>query len=313
MNRSSYKAQDVKKATVHSFMKIPIAHVPSSYMFDPSQLGFSVPYLHSNIPYLIHEKQVIIDSLDRDVAVYKNPYDMVVQVDPLIKTVKYISIDNIVLPYVYELVCEVLDASIYASLVSALDASMNTLAIDDDVTVAGRNIQICNLVRNGTDWDINYTENKVPTTVFRITKGVTTIMVKYTYGTKYISNKLVLLQIDQMEPRFLSTSTLQTKAIQLYPKKIIADSLSFKIKNDSVVLKNHDIINISKLNIKCIDEDGNLLQIPNLDEVTVTDKYSTNPYSSPKYYIRHPLHSKWQVHLVFKFGTIEPFLQKHFF
>lgn len=314
MSRSTYKAQDVKKASIHSFMKVPINHVVSEYSYNPNQLGYSVPYMHDkNIPYLIDEKNVIIDSLDRDILLYNNPYDMIINIDPTIKTVKYINIDNIILPYMYELINEQLVTSTYTSLISAIDASRNTIKIDTNITIDGRNIQICNYILEGNNWDINFTQNSDNTTVFRIIKNTSTTVFKYSINSSYITNKVIFLQLDNVPCSCLSTSSQLSNVVQLYPKKIIADSLWFNIKKNTIIFKNNDITNISKLKLRFIDDDGNILSIYNLDNTVITNKYSTTSYSSPKYYIRHPLYSKWQVHIVLKFGTVQPFIKKSLF
>jgi hypothetical protein len=294
-------------------MKVPISHVPSVYPYDPLQLGMSVPYLHSkSVPYLIDEKQIIIDSHDRNITIYKNPYNMVIDIDPKIKTVKYVTIDNIVLPYLYELIAEPQSVGSYSTLISAIDASANVLSKDMETTIGGKTIQICNYTIDGIYWDINYTENRDNTTVFNINKRNNTV-IKYYIGSSYISNKVIFLQVNEIKANLVSTSSLDNNTIQLYPKKIIADSLWFKIKRDSIVLKNNEVMTVSKLSIRFIDDNNVTLQVYNLDYTTTTDKYNTNTYSSPKYYIRHPLYPKWQVHLVLKLGVIEPFIKKDLF
>lgn len=310
MNRSGYKATDIKNATIHSFMTTPIHHISSVYPFNPYQLGFSIPYMHSNeVTYQIHENNVIIDSLDRDTGFYKNPYELVFDIDPVIKDVKYINIENIILPYLYELVSKVEITLEYTSIINAIDASRNQLLINTDINIAGKNIQICNFILQDSNWEINYTENKVPTTVYKITKNSSTQVIKYTISNTYISNKVIFLQINQINNHSLATTSSISDKIQLYPKKIIADSLWFNIKHRSIVFKNNEVIHVSKLHITFVDDDNNKLMVPNLDDTVVTGKYDTSAYSSPQYYIRHPLHSKWQVHLFLQFGQIQPFIK----
>lgn len=309
-NRSSYKSQDVKKATVHSLMKTPIYHVPSIYPFDPSMLGFSVPYMHAeNVPYQIHEKFVVLDSLDRDVIYDKNPYVFNINIDPVIRNVKYIGIDNVILPYLNELQAEELDPSSNTAIVSAIDASINEISIDSSFNIVGKNIQICNLVKNGGSWEINYTEDGDPSVVFRIVKTNSISMYRYFVNNRYVSHKVIFLQFDNIVCNLIKTLNQISSCVQLYPKKIIADSLWFNIKKDIIVFKNTEMVNIPKINIRFIDDDGNILTFPNLDYSITTNKYSNTPYSSPKYYIRHPLYTKWQVHVVFKFGVVEPFIK----
>lgn len=310
MNRSGYKSTDIKKASIHSFMTTPIDHITSVYPFNPNQLGFSIPYLHNNVSYEIHENNVIIDSLDRDVSIDKNPYQLSFDVSPVIKNVKYINIENIILPYLYELIPQVEITSNYTSIINAIDASRNQLIVDTDVTIAGKNIQICNFILQNNNWEINYTENKVPTTVYGIIKNSSTQVIKYSIGNNYISNKVIFLQIDNVSNHSLATTSDISDKIQLYPKKIIADSLWFNIKNRSIVFKNNDITSVSKLRVKFVDDDGNLLSVPNLDYTVITGKYDTSTYSSPKYYIRHPLHSKWQVHIFLQLGGLEIYIKK---
>jgi hypothetical protein len=311
MNRSGYKAVDIKKATIHSFMKSPISHVSSMYPFNPNQIGFSVPYFHdTDIPYELHENNVIVDSLDRDMTTYRNPYELVFDIDPVIKNVKYINIENVILPYLYELVSQVEVTSNYTSIINAIDASRNQLFINTDVNIAGRNIQICNFVLQGTNWEINYTENKVPTTVYKITKNSSTQVIKYTIGNSYISNKVIFFQIDNIDNHSLATTSSLSDKIQLYPKKIISNSVWFDIKRRSIVFKNSETKSVSRLRITFIDDDSNKLTVPNLDYTVTTGKYDASAYSSPKYYIRHPLHSNWQVHLFLQFGQVQPFIKQ---
>lgn len=319
MNRGSYKRSDVRKSVTHPFMKSAVSHVPSDFPYNPSQLGLYLPYLHTNnVPYQFHEHQVVIDSFDRDFTVYPNPYKFSVKFgvsspSPTIpysnvNNVKYISIDNVILPYKYELLRE--DISNNTTLINAIDVSKNVLSINTSVTIASKNIQICNLVVNGAEWEINYTENNNTDTVYHIIKKTTSTSYRYTIGSNKVLPKLISIKIDNMASYILSTNNKSPPIIQLYPKKIIADSLWFNIKKNLIVFKNSETSTVKKLDIGFIDNDFNDLNMAHLDTTIKTDKYTdASYYSSPAYYIRHPCHTKWQTHLTLKLGTIEPYIK----
>jgi hypothetical protein len=322
LNRDGYKKSDAKKTLVHSFMKSPVSHVPSVFPYNPNQLGFAVPYMHAKqVPYELHEQHVFVDSADRNIATNPSPYKLNVRFGindyslvvphPPPKHVKYINIDNVILPHLYELNSESIanDVSFNSSITAFI--SSDQIAINGEYTVGTKVIQVCNLqVASNGDWNINYTENRVNTTVYNVVKnGVTYITSRYTIGSSYASKKTVYMKIDNIKSNLLSTNQYELFQ-QLYPKKIISDSLWFNIKKGNTVFRNGSLPNMSKLDISFVDEFGNLLQIYNLDFTATSDKYADkNAYASPTYYIRHPLHKKWQSHVTLKIGVVHPYLQ----
>lgn len=322
INRDGYKKSDVKKTHVHPFMKSPITHIPSVFPYNPDQLGFYIPYLHDkNTPYEIHEERIFIDSADRDAAVNPNPYQMNVKFGvndtnlvvsyPPVKNIKYINVDNIILPYLFELKREsIANDTSFNALLNA-DISNGLIAVNGEYTVSNTLIQVCNLkVASASNWEINYTKNRDKTTVFNVIKSNNTFAsYKYTVDSSYVSKKTIYLKLDNIESNLLSTS--QKDAFQqLYPKKIIANSLWFNIKKSNIVFKTNNLLSISKLDISFVDDTGNTLKLYNLDYSTTTGKYTDKSlFSSPDYYLRHPLHKRWQSHITLKLGIVDPFLK----
>lgn len=329
INRNPYKAISSKKSLVHPLLFNPI-NQKTSYIneINYNTLGFYIPLSNfgSKAKHTLYEKNIIIYSEDRDINTYLNPLKFTIKLNPLpsdptpiissktLTHIKYIQILNVMLPLHYNLYREIITYD--NNFVTYIANNIKTLAINSEITYNLNTIQICNKIIEGNDWELNYTTNRinVPSYSLLYKNGQYTLYKYNHYKNLLEKNKIIYLRLKELDDyNILTTNNESTNhfCAALYPKKIINNFINFDLKNSVILFKNSNLYNLTKIEMSFIDNQGNELYIPLLDN-KVSELYKNcnctlphSNYACSCYYLRHPYNALWQVHVIMKVGTIE--------
>lgn len=327
VNRNSYKATSSKLALIHPLMKYPLQTLNSQIENNNiNNLGFFIPinnYNTKNIKYTVNEHNIIIDSADRDISVYKNPLKFTVKLNPLssdnkpyiptstIKNLKYLQVVNVMLPLHYQIHRKQINND--NILIDFIETHIVNWNNNFEIDYNNKKIQICNIdFKNNDEWEINYTidEKKIP--LYCIIKyNNQYITYEYNYIERLLQNKKnIFLCIEEYNNKnVLSTDSNNKFIAPLHPKKIRNNFILYNIKN-RILFKNSNLSQLTSLNITLKDHNGETLQIPFLDlNITYLHKLCNCSnklnYSCSCYYLRHPLNPLWQMHLIIKVGNYD--------
>ena len=293
--------------------------------------------MHNNIKdetlkEIIQEYQLFIDSKDRNKDTFPNPFSFVLTFNPLgnrtetcwengtskvingdphphisvdFKNVKYIRIDNLILPQyinydkkelsvnnikiVNNITNTIVDIeNIYSEIVSD-----NNYASKDDIKTQDLHDYInTNYKTNHSIYDIS-TNYKY---YLDINENKWFVYIHNTSDTLY-NDKYIVLKIKELESNNLGTNHIIDDAFGIiYPDKIRSrffyqGNIHFATK----IWKDSNLGLLKRLTFEFYDSDGNLLNYNHIKQ-DITDK------NDP----RNPLHKHLQLHLAITIGVVEP-------
>ena len=257
--------------------------------------------------------------------------------------VRYLKLELAVLPTkTYKI--ESADAPNLTALTNHLNVGTNTLADDEDKKLAGVDIKVIHFSRsNANNYVLEYrNRNNLDSTtvVYRwVNKAGTVTRKKYMKVVDQDLTKLphILMNIEEINDiNEFSTNNNTKKAFNtLYPYHTRGNLTNFHSANVDKIYRFSELGHIKKLTINFTDHLGNKLNVsPGLNSNNTThlnfdswvlaepaDEIKTDPVEqfkyvtarSPSLYIRHPYHTDYQHHLLFKLGTIENEIDKKVF
>ena len=319
--------------------------------------GISQPF----IPYPIHDKPTAlqdnfanngrmdlikeyichINSIDRDVKRYPNPFNFLVQCAPLagnpdasisrtFENIRYIKIETGNLPRKYYIKKTQLDSSSNEPTIVALFSSS---APSDNSSVNGSNLSIIYSDFTSTTSHkriINYTETKndLSDNITITYEAVYTISTSQTITYKYEissytldSDKYSILYLNDINDvsQFSTDQNLSQAFNVLYPDIISDYTVYVDCRYVDKIYKFSELGNMSRMLLRLTNSMGKDLttnikaqdsSVPNLSDTICTcttdqfGNYQRN-YKCICSYIRHPRYVKNQLDLMFKLGIVE--------
>jgi len=245
----------------------------------------------------IIEYPIIIDSVDRNITMYKNQYDMRIQFNPTttttepyiatekIQNVKYIKLENLIIPYKFRLskketantttlyntlLNKITMATTYAQIATFLNSTEND--------GSGNLINYINITYSGpsgalTTWTIEvYNNENYSKTFFFDYKNGTPEYWEYYYNDNLTLGKERSLRVDIKEIATdlneYSTNNLTSRSFCLVVPKDHNTSSDFMkfISGDIIkIFKEHNLIKIINLTIKIYDSNENILLNPHIN------------------------------------------------
>ena len=255
--------------------------------------------------------------------------------------VRYLKLELAVLPTkTYKIESD--DASDLTALTNHL-VGTNTLADDEEKKLTGVDIKVIHFSRSDAkNYVLEYrNRNNLDSTtvVYRwVNKAGTVTRKKYMKVVDQDLTKVphILMNIEEINDiNEFSTNENTKKAFNtLYPYHTRGNLTNFHSANVDKIYRFSELGHIKKLTINFTDHLGNKLNVsPGLDSDNTTHlnfdswvlaepadeiKTDTNGAKyitarSPSLYIRHPYHTDYQNHLLFKLGTIENEIDKKVF
>lgn len=325
----------------------------NSFGFQPK---YDKPqFIHNNISNnstidILVEYTLVIDSIDRNIDKFPNPFKYNVYFNPLSQTtdayiyrefnnVKYIKLETAILPRKYTFnktlinltqdIIDILSISRNENQIFNIDISNNnsplpndSYAIIQDVTINGMRY-----IKYAPETPYGQQITKVYETKLNLNVAET-----YVYELLTISledEKFLLLNIDEYnDVNEMSTNQNISKSFSiLFPDFVNGDFFYTDTHYVDKIFKFSNLGNITKFSINITKYDGklltNTLNTSFIDYNVGKDKecickpdnngnYIRN-YKCPCSYIRHPLYHKFQNTLLFKIGVIENDIDKGIF
>jgi len=302
---------------------------PSAYF---NNLKGTVEY---NNEYICH-----INSLDRDIYKYPNPFNFLIKCSPnpdntdayinrVFKNVRFIKIDTAILPRKFYLIKKKIDND-------EIITNLFNINIKDNQIIDNKYIIIYRIDIHGK-CIINYTDfikhncEKMDNVYECIKDNDEIITYQYNFSDMTLDNdKFTLLYLNDIyNLNNLSTNDKISKAFNiLYPINILKESIYTDTLNNDKIYKFTELGNINRLLIKLTNslgkdlttnilaQDFNTPGINNSTCTCTTDQHTGNiirDYKCICSYIRHPRYINTQINIIFKFGIIETDFDKRAF
>jgi len=304
--------------------------------------GMYALYIHSNgrtmkefIERLV-QYGINIDSADRDITVYPNPFNFKIifngtgkNVQPVIqkkfKDIKYLKLETLTIPNKYTIAKKALTTnSDTATLRSYLNNNRNNLLPNDTfiiiLSTGQTNIRISSIYVNGTKWIINYLINDNPSIVYELNE--TTLYNEYTLDNvnKLENYPLLYVHIPEIQSNNYTTGQVSGEDSVTFFIRPTGTNLapnSYTLLNNiypsMIFYKDSQLQNANKYSIKITSTNGNEIKVTNLDpnsNIKPCNCQTSIDYSCRCTYIRNIYYVKLQVSVQFKFGTFEDDLFK---
>lgn len=300
-------------------------------------------FLHNNVKDkaidILTEFTIVIDSSDRDITKYPNPFQYRVFFNPVSGTkdayifrtfenVKYIKLETAVLPRKYYFTRRVINISS-----ENINSIKNTTS--GNVTLTGSLNGTFNIIENYTDTTNNHIVTFAQITDYPnlVTSNYELINdTLYTYELSTISletEKYLLLNIDEFsDVNDMATNQIINRSFSImFPDYVNGDNYYTDTHFVDKIFKFSDLGNIKSFTINISDYMGNVYKncINNnwIDShintpATCICKPDANGFVVRNYgcacsYMRHPLHIKFQNTLLFKIGVVETDIDKTIF
>jgi len=299
-------------------------------------------YVHSNgrtmkefIERLV-QYGVNVDSTDRDVIAYPNPFAFKIifngsgqNVQPVVqkkfKDIKYLKLETLTIPNNYTIAKTSLTITADAILIQTyLNTNYSNLSPNDSFSITlstgSTNITICSINTSSIYWLINYIINNNPALVYELdsnsqfnsyvidsTKKLDDYPLLYVYIPEIQSNNFTTGQKSGKDSvTFFVRQCGTNKAPNTY-------TLLNNVYPSMIFYKDSKLQNATKYSVTITDTSENAIKVDNLDvnaNLAACDCQTSIDYSCRCSYIRNPLYIKLQVVVQFKFGTFEDDLYK---
>lgn len=300
----------------------------------------------------VKEYPIYIDSIDRDITKYPNPFSYRVALNPTdnqimpyiqqrFENVKYIKLERSILPKYYNLikVNELTGTPLYVYLnglinpftpINTIQGLINTSALVGADTVSIVNITYVPNINPLTQWNIevilNGNINKIY--VYDYNNAIITYY-SYQFDQSYnlLEQRWILVNIPEIDKiTDLSTDDNIKKGFNvIYMYKDLLSYVEYKNGDVIWIYKNSDLDTYNSFTISYRLPNGTLLNTNYINTTIDTannpnDMTTLNPdgtqniiWRDAKHYIRHPYYEKLQNHILLKIGIYENDIDKNIF
>ena len=292
---------------------------------------------------IIKEYICHVNSIDRDINKYPNPFHFLVKCAPLagdtnasisrtFTNIRYLKIETAVLPRRYYVVKKTITTD---PVLDNIFKNYNVYNLPSNNTIVNEWIIIHCLYENNK-LIINYTlyepdiSKPINTTYEYNMYNNNTETFQYTLSNVSLeNNKYTIVYLNDINDvsQFSTDITLSKAFNVLYPDLSYGDTLYVDCRYADKIYKYSDLGNINKLELTLANPLGKELSInlnsldyntPNLNNTNCTCGIDNNGNTIRDYkcvctYIRHPRFIKYQIDLMFKFGIVETDFDKRAF
>jgi hypothetical protein len=331
------------------FQGVAIPHIPYDKYDKPTSLFNN--FVGRGTTDIIKEYICHINSIDRDINKYQNPFNFLVKCAPLsgetdasigrtFENIRYIKLQKVILPRKYFVTKKKITNHDEISILfnnNALPPS-NTL-INISYSEIDKYVIIYSYEDNASDKKyINYTLyepdlSKNIVISYEAIKNSIGDIITYQYDLSCLSiedDKYTILYLNDINDisQFSTDITLSKAFNILYLDNLVGNNIYVNCSYVDKIYKFSDLGILTKMNIILTDSSGKQLSIniksldynvPTINTMSCickTDSETGNIYrdfSCICNYIRHPRYIKYQVDLIFKFGIIETDFDKRAF
>jgi len=304
--------------------------------------GMYALYIHSNgrtmkefIERLV-QYGVNVDSTDRDVIAYPNPFAFKIifngsgqNVQPVVqkkfKDIKYLKLETLTIPNYYTIAKTALTITADATLIQTyLNTNYSNLSPNDSFSITlstgSTNITICSINISSIYWLINYIINNNPALVYELDNTNKFNSYVIDSNKKLEDYPLLYVYIPEIQSNNFTTGQKSGKdSVTFFVRQCGTNkapntyTLLNNVYPSMIFYKDSKLQNATKYSVTITDTSGNDIKVDNLDvnaNLAACDCQTSIDYSCRCTYIRNPLYIKLQVVVQFKFGTFEDDLYK---
>ena len=270
----------------------------------------------------ITEYSINLNSINRDVIINNSPFDFITRFDDLresFKKVKYISIDHITFPSFVQIIKQNIDST------DVLYNDINLMFCDLDSTINeqyeynGNTYEICNINVIDDCTFINFTmnENKLLSYEYVKTSSSFNIYKYIPIDLNSVANTIQYISINPLNNIMIHNTHGHNMFKYVLPKLKTDTQLYYYLKNTKTVFRDTCLQNIKKMQITILDSNSNIIKLNNIDNKCANASCTTlnepKDYSSPSYYLRHPLNPRFQIDIFLRIGCYEQELKSSIF
>lgn len=257
------------------------------------------------------KRDVMLNNLPTEFTIWINDYKDKSCIARSFKNVKYIAIEHIVFPNYIQMIKQILPVT--DILYNDINDMMNDLSaeINYQYEYNGNSYEICNKnIKNGSTY-INFTINQNKEKVFEYVKTESTYVI-YTYvpiSIDKIPNSVQYISLKQFDNEQIYNTHGHNMFKFILPRLKKDINLYSYLKRHITVFRDSNVQNLNKMQITLLDSNSQKIIINGFDfDYTTNKNYGLNEdkdYSSPEYYLRHPLNPRFQVDIFFRIGCYE--------
>jgi hypothetical protein len=299
----------------------------------------------------IQEHALTVNSYDRNFSFYKNPYSYTVRFNPMDKSIikqsnggtktipgdpkphiktdfdhiRYFKLELTILPTKLYNIIKTTDETVMTNFEVSVNCN-STYTDNETVTIDAKTLKIIHFENDGTDCAIEFLiiDGNEANCVYNWSKKGNNAVVKYKYTKIEIKDltKTPFLTVNIEEINDINEYSTSDKINNcfntLYQYQTRGEFSNYHTANVDKIFRFSELGNIKKLTISFRDHLGNILTMDNLNDANWVKNEPTDEYingiislKSPSVYIRHPLYSNYQNHILFKLGSIIPEIDKN--
>jgi len=248
------------------------------------------------------------------------------------KNMRSLKLDYANIPRYNSLLKEILDPDDYSLLLSDFETmSESSLVTDQEITVGGSTVIIIYKVIDGTDRKFEFLLDTGSGIDYNESYSLHLIADESQYFNRYYidtssdlsTDRYYLLNINEFfNNNDLATSneTQQAFAV-MFQDEVKTTHIKLDTEYCDKTFKISELENLTRLTLSIANDLGEVYDVQNMDyNVPITNKqnvYTTDgngnrivKYASASRYIRHPLHTRHQVQLIFQIEVLEPEIDK---
>jgi hypothetical protein len=265
----------------------------------------------------VNEYSININSINRELLPTTSPFNFTVwlnstsTIERSFKNVKFVAIDHITFPTFIQIIKHyVTNSDLLYNDINEICNDL-TATINEQYEYNGNTYEICNKYEENGKTYINFTINENKLTCYEYVKSDSSFTI-YKYlpiELNSISNTIQYISIDSLNNMFIHNTNGHNMFKYVLPKLKTDTNLYSYLKHNKTVFRDSCLQHIKKMQISILDSNSNVIKLNNLDPLySNSTKYSLNEpsdYSSPNYYLRHPLNPRFQVDLFLRIGCYE--------
>lgn len=228
------------------------------------------------------------------------------------KNIKKVNFEHVVFPNYMQLIkTEVLNTDpSYNDIITVMSGFSSN--INDQLTLGTNTYEICNAHTNiGTHINFTINGNTLESFEHINTSGSITIY-KYTpISIDSPGNRIQFLSIHPCDNTHIYSTKNKNIFRYLFPKLKSGSDLYMYTRASTITYPNGNLLQMKKLIVQLMDNQGNPMNINNLDynygTYSAKSLNEDSDYSHPTYYLRHPLNPHFQLDI---FISIECYEKK---
>ena len=351
LSRSNIISSNEITEPIGKFQGINTPYIPYDEYNKPT--AYFDNFIKQGKTDIIREYICYVNSIDRDIQRWPNPFNFLVKLAPLpsdtdasisriFTNIRYLKVETVILPRIYYI--NRTDVDSVQSIIDLFPTHNMSMPLDNQVVPDSNSptgawvviyghidnltghqiISYCELQSDaGTPIFVTYSTIKISSNQYQT--------FKYQMSNMSIENdKYTIMYLNDINDvsQFSTDQTLSQAFNVLYPNTIFKNSIHANSNHSDKIYKFSDLGNINKMQLRLTNSIGKILTIntqaidkylPNLNSTTCTctyDKYTGNVIKDYKCicsYIRHPRYLPIQINIMFKFGIVETDFDKRIF